>query len=167
MGTAHHRGAVAAGDDQLPIIGVVDPHRARQLTEQLLRGIRTNRARVAVIDITGVAAIDAAFAPVMMVPILKQGHLLIATIMTALSDEDMRQFREALLDRVVSSRASAVIIDVMAMDVLDSFATRTLRQIAYMTKRRQDRSGRRAAGGRAHPWCNWVCTRRVWLQHWI
>src|SRR6266702_2518423 len=43
----------------LPIIGVIDPHRARQLTEQLLRGIRTNRARVVVIDITGVAAMDA------------------------------------------------------------------------------------------------------------
>ena len=36
----------------------------------------------------------------MMVPILKQGHVLIATIMAALSDEDMRQFREALLDNV-------------------------------------------------------------------
>lgn len=35
----------------------------------------------------------------MMVPILKQGQVLIATIMAALSDEDMRQFREALLDR--------------------------------------------------------------------
>jgi len=72
----------------------------------------------------------------MMVPILKQGHVLIATIMAALSDEDMRQFREALLDRVVTSRAAAVIIDVMAMDVLDSFATRTLREIAYMTRLR-------------------------------
>ena len=48
----------------------------------------------------------------MMVPILKQGHVLIATIMAALSDEDMRQFREALLDRVVTSRASAVIIEI-------------------------------------------------------
>src|SRR5438445_3770010 len=43
----------------LPIIGVIDPHRARQLTEQLLRAIRANRARVVVIDITGVAAMDA------------------------------------------------------------------------------------------------------------
>src|SRR6266568_2669590 len=37
----------------LPIIGVIDPQRARQLTEQLLRAIRTNRAKVVVIDITG------------------------------------------------------------------------------------------------------------------
>src|SRR5216117_3710199 len=42
----------------LPIIGVIDPQRARQLTEQLLRGIRTNRAKVVVLDITGVPYID-------------------------------------------------------------------------------------------------------------
>ncbi|PYQ10220.1 MAG: anti-anti-sigma factor [Acidobacteria bacterium] len=42
----------------LPIIGAIDDQRARQLTEQLLRAIRTNRAKVVVIDITGVAAID-------------------------------------------------------------------------------------------------------------
>src|SRR6202171_1148877 len=46
----------------LPIIGVIDPQRARQLTEQLLRGIRSNRAKVVVIDITGVAAMDATVA---------------------------------------------------------------------------------------------------------
>src|SRR5580765_3561671 len=43
----------------LPMIGIVDSQRARQLTEQLLRGIRANRAKVVVMDITGVAAMDA------------------------------------------------------------------------------------------------------------
>ena len=42
----------------LPIIGVLDSQRARQLTEQLLSAIQTNRAKVVVIDITGVASID-------------------------------------------------------------------------------------------------------------
>jgi rsbT co-antagonist protein RsbR len=42
----------------LPIIGVLDSPRARQLTEQLLGAIQANRAKVVVIDITGVAAID-------------------------------------------------------------------------------------------------------------
>lgn len=42
----------------VPIIGAVDAGRAHQLTEQLLRSIRANRARVAVIDITGVATMD-------------------------------------------------------------------------------------------------------------
>src|SRR5437773_8665793 len=43
----------------LPIIGAIDSQRARQLTEQLLRGIRSNRAKVVVVDITGVPAVDA------------------------------------------------------------------------------------------------------------
>jgi len=42
----------------LPIIGLVDSQRARQLTEQLLRGIRANRAKVVVMDITGVPSVD-------------------------------------------------------------------------------------------------------------
>ncbi len=46
----------------LPIIGVIDPQRARQLTEQLLRGIRANRAKVVVVDITGVPSVDASVA---------------------------------------------------------------------------------------------------------
>ncbi|MBI2917864.1 MAG: PAS domain S-box protein [Chloroflexi bacterium] len=46
----------------LPIIGILDSQRARQLTEQLLRAIRDNRARVAVVDITGVPAVDSKIA---------------------------------------------------------------------------------------------------------
>lgn len=46
----------------LPIIGALDGQRARQLTEQLLRSIRTNRAKVVVIDITGVPEIDSTVA---------------------------------------------------------------------------------------------------------
>ncbi len=46
----------------LPIVGVIDTQRARQLTEQLLRGIRANRAKVVVIDITGVPSIDSTVA---------------------------------------------------------------------------------------------------------
>ncbi len=46
----------------LPIIGVIDSLRARQLTEQLLRGIRANRAKVVVVDITGVPSVDATVA---------------------------------------------------------------------------------------------------------
>ncbi len=46
----------------LPIIGALDSLRARQLTEQLLRSIRTNRAKVVVIDITGVPEMDSTVA---------------------------------------------------------------------------------------------------------
>jgi rsbT co-antagonist protein RsbR len=46
----------------LPIIGALDSQRANQLTEQLLRAIRTNRAKVVVIDITGVPEVDSTVA---------------------------------------------------------------------------------------------------------
>src|SRR5437660_4748388 len=71
----------------LPIICVIDPQRARQLTEQLLRGIRTNRAKVVVIDITGVAAMDANVAN-HLVQTVEAARLLGATvIVTGLSPE--------------------------------------------------------------------------------
>src|SRR2546426_119186 len=71
----------------LPIIGVIDPQRARQLTEQLLRGIRTNRAKVVVIDITGVAAMDSQIAN-HLVQTVEASRLLGATvIVTGLSPE--------------------------------------------------------------------------------
>jgi rsbT co-antagonist protein RsbR len=71
----------------LPIIGVIDPQRARQLTEQLLRGIRANRAKVVVIDITGVAAMDSNVAN-HLVKTVDASRLLGATvIVTGLSPE--------------------------------------------------------------------------------
>jgi len=71
----------------LPIIGVIDPQRARQLTEQLLRGIRTNRAKVVVIDITGVPVMDATVAN-HLVQTVEAARLLGATvIITGLSPE--------------------------------------------------------------------------------
>jgi rsbT antagonist protein RsbS len=72
----------------------------------------------------------------MQVPILKQGDVLIACIQAALSDKDLIRLRDELAERVGQSRSSGVVIDVSALDVLDSFATRTLRGIAQMTKLR-------------------------------
>ena len=71
----------------LPMIGLIDPHRARQLTEQLLHGIRANRAKVVVIDITGVAAMDANVANHLVLTV-EAARLLGATvIVTGLSPE--------------------------------------------------------------------------------
>jgi rsbT co-antagonist protein RsbR len=71
----------------LPMIGAIDPQRARQLTEQLLRGIRSNRAKVAVLDITGVPYIDSAVAN-HLVQTVEASRLLGATvIVTGLSPE--------------------------------------------------------------------------------
>ncbi len=71
----------------LPIIGVIDPQRARQLTEQLLRGIRTNRAKVVVIDITGVAAMDATVANHLVQTVEASRLLGASSIVTGLSPE--------------------------------------------------------------------------------
>lgn len=66
----------------------------------------------------------------MPVPILKQGQILIASIQAALTDHDLIQLKDELADQVGRFRSRGVIIDVTALDVLDSFATRTLRGIA-------------------------------------
>lgn len=70
----------------------------------------------------------------MPVPILQQGKTLIASVVAALSDRELVAFRDDLARRIGSARATGVIIDVTALDVLDSFATRTLREIAYTTR---------------------------------
>ena len=71
----------------LPIVGVIDSQRARQLTGQLLRGIRANRAKVVVIDITGVPSINSAVANHLVLTV-EAARLLGATaIVTGLSPE--------------------------------------------------------------------------------
>ena len=193
----------------LPIIGVLDSERARQLTEQLLRGIRTHRAKVVVIDITGAPDVDEAVAnhlvqtvdasrlmgasviitglsPTIaqtlvtigvdlskmntigdlqggleeaerllgytrdpqggdgrlvntgpaLVSILRQGDTLVASVHTALDDSEMVRFQNDLVRQIGEHRARGVIIDVAALDVLDSFGSRTLRTIAEMARLR-------------------------------
>jgi rsbT co-antagonist protein RsbR len=71
----------------LPIIGVLDGQRARQLTEQLLRGIRTNRARVVVIDITGVPTIDSTVANHLVQTVDASRLMGASVIITGLSPE--------------------------------------------------------------------------------
>ncbi|HTQ17086.1 STAS domain-containing protein [Mycobacterium sp.] len=72
----------------------------------------------------------------MPVPILKQGAILIATVQAALSDSDTERLRYDLMERVSRFRAQGIIVDVTAIDVMDSFAARSLRTIAHMTRLR-------------------------------
>src|SRR5258708_18217784 len=72
----------------------------------------------------------------MQVPILKQGLYLIATIQSAIGDADLVQLRDGIVQEVGKIRSRGVIIDVTALDVMDSFATRTLRDIAQMIRLR-------------------------------
>lgn len=72
----------------------------------------------------------------MAVPILKQGAYLIASVQSALTDADLLELRNALVEMVGRYRSRGVIVDVTAMDVMDSFASRTLRDIAHMIRLR-------------------------------
>jgi rsbT antagonist protein RsbS len=72
----------------------------------------------------------------MPVPLLKQGDLLVATIQAALTDAELSQLQDELMRQVRAVRARGVIIDVTSLDVMDSFAARTIRSTAYMLKLR-------------------------------
>jgi rsbT co-antagonist protein RsbR len=71
----------------LPIIGILDSQRARQVTEQLLRGIRNNRAKVVVIDITGVPTIDSTVANHLVQTVEASRLMGASVIITGLSSE--------------------------------------------------------------------------------
>ena len=71
-----------------------------------------------------------------LVSILRQGAYLIASIHTALDDTEMVRFQEDLVEQIGRHRSRGVIIDVAALDVLDSFGARTLRTIAEMARLR-------------------------------
>jgi len=71
----------------LPIIGAIDSQRARQLTEQLLRGIRANRAKVVVVDITGVPALESAVANHLVLAVDASRLMGATVIVTGLSAE--------------------------------------------------------------------------------
>lgn len=70
----------------------------------------------------------------MEVPILKQGEYLIASIQGALTDTDLTRLQENLVRAVRKNRSKGVVIDVTVLDVMDSFAARTLRAITMMTR---------------------------------
>ena len=72
----------------------------------------------------------------MRVPILKQGNFLIASIQSALTDYELLQLRDDLGEQVGKYRSRGVIIDVTVLDVMDSFAVRTLRAIAQIVHMR-------------------------------
>jgi rsbT antagonist protein RsbS len=76
----------------------------------------------------------------MRVPILKQGDYLIASIQSALSDQDLMQLRDDLAEQTGRFRSRAVIVDVTVLDVMDSFACRTLRSIAHILRLRGART---------------------------
>lgn len=72
----------------------------------------------------------------MPVGVLHQGDYLIASIQSDLSDSQVLQLRDDLAERVGASRARGIIVDVGALDVIDSFVARSLRSIAVTARLR-------------------------------
>jgi rsbT antagonist protein RsbS len=70
------------------------------------------------------------------VAILRQGNYLIASIQADLSDSEILAFRDDLAERVGRLRARGVIVDVTALDVIDSFVARSLRSLAVTARLR-------------------------------
>jgi rsbT antagonist protein RsbS len=70
------------------------------------------------------------------VPILKQGPFLIASIQAALTDTDVLRLQDDVMEQVGRFRSKGIIVDVTALDVMDSFVSRSLRGIAHMTRLR-------------------------------
>jgi rsbT antagonist protein RsbS len=85
---------------------------------------------------------DATTAPRAPLPasILSQGPNLIVSVHAALDDEQLVRLQRDLLERVGRDRSSGILIDVAALDVLDSFAARTLTDLAYMAQLRGART---------------------------
>jgi rsbT antagonist protein RsbS len=71
-----------------------------------------------------------------LVSILRQGSYLVASVNTALDDSEMIRFQNDLIEQIGKYRSRGVIIDVAALDVLDSFGSKTLRNIAEMARLR-------------------------------
>jgi len=72
----------------------------------------------------------------MFVSILRQGDFLIASIHAALDDTELMKFQQDLVEQIGALRARGVIIDIAALDVLDSFGSSSLRDLTKMAKLR-------------------------------
>jgi rsbT antagonist protein RsbS len=72
----------------------------------------------------------------MFVSILRQGDFLIASIHSALDDTELLRFQQDVLEQVGTHRARGVVVDVGALDVIDSFGSRALWHLAHMARLR-------------------------------
>ena len=70
------------------------------------------------------------------VSILRQGDFLLASIHAALNDAEFIRFQEDLVEQIGTRRARGVIVDIAALDVLDSFGSSALRDLAHMARLR-------------------------------
>ncbi len=87
------------------------------------------------------------------VPILRMGDYLLVTIQVDMHDRLAMTLQDDLTTRIAATGARGVLIDISALDMVDSFIGRMIGNIAAMSRgsaRRADGTGRNAAGGGHH-----------------
>ena len=82
------------------------------------------------------SSVEATTGELLPVSILAQGAYLIASVHTALDDGQLARFQQDLIDRIGQERARGVIIDVAALDVLDSYGSRMLQDLGQVARLR-------------------------------
>src|SRR4029450_4471143 len=96
----------------------------------------------------------------LLVSILRQGSYLIASIHEALNDREIVQFQQDVVEQIGIHRARGIIIDVAALDVMDSFGSRTLLTLAAAAARPRWGARRRRSSASSRPspsrWCAWA-----------
>jgi rsbT antagonist protein RsbS len=70
------------------------------------------------------------------VAIMPQGDYLIASVQSDLSDSEVLELRDLLAERIGRDRVRAIVVDVTALDVIDSFVARALQSLAVTAKLR-------------------------------
>jgi rsbT antagonist protein RsbS len=70
------------------------------------------------------------------VPILKQGPYLIASIQSPLSDGEVFELQQHVLEMVIQHRSRGVVVDVEALDIIDTYSARSFELIARTTRLR-------------------------------
>jgi rsbT antagonist protein RsbS len=68
------------------------------------------------------------------VPILRTGKTLLVTIQIDLQDDIVMQLQEDLAEQIVASGANGVIIDITAVEIVDSFIGRMLSAVGSMSR---------------------------------
>ena len=103
----------------------------------------------------------------MPVPILAQAPYLIASVQTALTDADLIGLQNDLFAAAQKRRCHGIVVDVTALDVIDSFSTRTLQNLAAMLRLRGvEKSSPGSSPLWRWPWWNWACTCRTSAPRW-
>lgn len=96
--------------------------------------MRTERRAVNTEGTGNGAAVRGAGVSVQKIPILKIGDALIASIQIELDDRSALQLKEDLLDQIAATSARGVVIDLTAVDTVDSFLGKIIRDAALMAR---------------------------------